>query len=79
MHFSVHVLYVCESKPLNTVIVIWDARFEFGFICTFVIDVSQKSYYRLHFELENSGPQIRLWNTARHLILLSILNIKLTC
>ena len=34
-----HILYACERKPLNTPIVLYGAIFEFGFICTFVIDV----------------------------------------
>ena len=38
-YFSVHILYARERKPLNTIIAICGAIFEFGFMCTFVIDV----------------------------------------
>ena len=38
-YFSVHILYARERKPLNTPIAICVAIFEFGFMCTFVIDV----------------------------------------
>ena len=38
-YFSVHILYARERKPLNTPIEICVAIFEFGFMCTFVIDV----------------------------------------
>ena len=36
--FSVHIVYARERKPLNTPIAICGAMFEFGFICTFVIN-----------------------------------------
>ena len=41
-YFSVHILYALERKPLNTPIAICGAMFDFGFICTFVIDVFRK-------------------------------------
>ena len=42
MCFSVHILYARERKLWNTPIAICGAMFEFGFICTFVIDVFRK-------------------------------------
>ena len=41
-YFSVHILHARDSKPLNTTIAICGAMLEFGFICTFVIDVYRK-------------------------------------
>ena len=43
-HFLVYILYAYERKHLNTPIVICGAMFEFGLICTFVIDVFQRIF-----------------------------------
>ena len=39
--FSVHILYARERKPLDTLIAICVAMFEFGFICTYFVCFSK--------------------------------------
>ena len=43
MSIKKSVLYARERKPFNSLIATFGAIFEFGFVCTFVIDVLRMS------------------------------------